>query len=153
MRTNKYNSDDDYENDDYEIHKEYEKIKHFKLEDYLECPETYKIINDEWNERVIRNMENKITDLFELYFNDFKDVPYGFMSRSEMFHSTDLLLLIKHHLIRNYTTDMFKDKPELANPLINSMKYIKQQRNFRKNELLKEKFKKANTDFCWNKVS
>ena len=70
-----YYSDDDLDFEGDEIRKEYEKIKHFTLDDYLDCTSTYKIIYDEWNKRVEDTLESKIISIYEKYYGNFHGVP------------------------------------------------------------------------------
>jgi hypothetical protein len=151
MSSHRYYSDDDHDAEDYELQKEYDLIKQFKLEDYLECPETYKIIDNEWNCRVEDTLETKLNDVFMKYHEYFKDLPEGFFSRSSHIHCVDLFMLVKHHLVRNYSIDMFKENPSLAKPLVNSIQDIKQMRLARNKEQLKHRFNVSNKEFSWGK--
>lgn len=141
---------DDYESDDYETHKEFEKIKHLTLNDYLECEETYNVMNDEWEERFDSNIEEQLNDIFNKYFINFQGENCDFLSRANSYHSADLISLVKFHLRRDYTTDMFEQDPSLAKPLLNSLDSIMQKRKQRRKKDMKEEFTKANKQFSWS---
>lgn len=147
--SSQYYSDDEYDHEEQKKEREFSKIKHFTLEDYLECPETYKIINDEWNERIEQTLEDKIYAIYEKYYNYFKDIPCDFLARSTDLHSTDLFSLVKFHLVRNYSLDLFKENPSLATPLVNSLDMIKRVRKQNKIIQMQDKFMESNQTFSW----
>lgn len=141
---------EDYESDDCETQKEFEKIKHLTLNDYLECPETYNVMNDEWEGRFNSNVEEQLNDIFNKYFSNFQGENCNFLSRAESHHSADLISLVKFHLRRDYTTEMFEQEPSLAKPLLNSLDSIIEKRKQRRKKDIKENFMKANKQFSWS---
>jgi hypothetical protein len=151
MNSHKYYSDDEIDDWDYEIRRQYEVIKHFNLYDYLECPETYKIINKDWNQLVEETLEQKLVNIFMKYHDYFKNISSDFLARSTNTNSFDLFMLVKHHLIRNYRLDMFKENPSLATPLVNSIQDIRKMRSIKNKEKLKERFSASNKKFTWRK--
>lgn len=141
-----YRSDEDDNND-----KEYSRISHLTLSDYLDCNHTKKIIKDEWNERVRDDLECDICDLFNEYYELFRDDNTKLFKRASSIHEVDLFMLVKHHLVRNYNLDVFKENPSLANPLLNSLDNIIQKRKEMRQQNINENFDKYNKTFTWGK--
>jgi hypothetical protein len=145
-----YNTkNDEYYSSDDEYHDGFKKIKHLTIHDYLDCEETREIITDEWKQRVSEDLEENVTDLFNSFREDFIDTPSDLFKRSNVFHDVELFMLVKHHLVRNYSTDMFKNDPSLANPLLNSLEDIIRKRKLLRKKQIQENFDNQNKTFSW----
>jgi len=147
----KYNiSDDEYDSDDYDV-KEFNKIKHLSLEDYLDCPQTNAILKSEWEDQLTEKIEDKVEDFFQKYYDYFKHADTRLFSRAKTHHSSDLFSLVKHHLIRDYNLEIFKSNPTLAQPLVNSIDRIKQDRIKAHRQYMQGNFSSSNNKFSWHK--
>lgn len=116
-------ANDDFSNDElsYEeikLLEKYEKIKHLTIDDYMECKETRKLLLNEWDERFDLNLKNKISEIFDEHFHSLKDELSNVFFRANERHSIDLVSLVRYHLKKDYSLNIFKDNPDLADPLL-----------------------------------
>jgi len=145
-----YYSDDDYESDDQHTKAEYNKLRNFQLRDYLDCPETNKLLNREWDMNVNNTIEHRVDEFFDKHYEFFKHSNTRVFARATSAHGNHLMPLVKHHLVRNYDLNMFKTNPELARPLVNSFNLIKQKRAENKRDELKRNFDYSNRKISWS---
>ena len=143
--------DDYYSDEEYDTSKEYSKISHLQLQDYLECRETFNILNNEWTYKLESELEPEVDKIFNDYFEHFKNEDCDFLKRATTTHAVDFYHMIKHHLVRDYNMDIFKDDPSLAKPLINSIDKIKEERKNKKTFEMQKNFDKLNKKYNWDK--
>lgn len=149
MSLKQYYSDEEIPQEEQQIYKEYQNIKHFTLADYLECTETRTIIEDEWNTRIEETIEPELYALFDMFLKEHKHSGTGLFDRATTQHATDFFLLIKHHLVKKYSTSMFEENPTLASPLVRSLDAIRLARKNRKTQHIRERFQQFNQEFSW----
>ncbi len=141
-----YNSDEEMNN-----MREYSKISHLKLQDYLDCKETFNILNNEWEYKLEDELEPEVDKIFNDYFNHFKEEDCKLFKRASSIHCVDFNNMIKHHLVRDYNLEIFKDEPSLAKPLLNSLDVIYEERRKNKQLSFQENFNKYNKTYNWGK--
>lgn len=127
-------------------------LSQFTLNDYLDCNETREILDSEWDCNIRENMEEEITEIFRNYRLKFENTQSKLFKRSTSEHEATLFSLIKHHLVRNYNTEIFKNNPHLATPLIKSFDTIMQNRKEKAKQAIHKKFENSNKKFNWNKL-
>jgi hypothetical protein len=114
---------DEYLNDELtyeevELLEQYEKIKHFTLDDYMECKETRTLLLNEWEEHFNENLKNKIMEIFDEHYHSLNQELSNVFFRADENHSIDLVSLVRFHLKKNYSTNIFKENPHLAEPML-----------------------------------
>lgn len=146
-----YSDSDDNNTEDFILNKRHGVIKDFTLNDYLNCPETKYIIFNEWEERFSEDLEGKIHTIFNKYRDALQCKMSNVFYCSESYHSQDLCNLVKHHLIKDLTLDMFTENPFLAEPLISSIEKIKQAKRNERIKQMNDNIKQSNKLFAWVK--
>lgn len=147
-----YNSEydsDEYTNYDIMNNEKWKKISHFTVDDYLKCKETRNIILHEWEERIGEDLENKVVGIFNRHMKHLQKGCNNVMYYADETHANDLMEIVKFHLVKNYSIDMFKDNPDLASPILANIEYLKQQRIKARKMIQQEKFRQANKQFNW----
>lgn len=113
-----YNSSDDITPEEEYILKKWETIKDYTIQDYMKCSKTRELLIEEWEERFNKQLEERILDVFNYHFEYLKGNTSNVLYRADKIHGNNLVSLVKHHLVRNYSLDIFKENPDLADPLI-----------------------------------
>lgn len=147
-----YNSEydsDEYTQEDIQIIEKWKKISHFTIEDYLNCKETRGIILRDWEERLSENLEHKVQSIFNNHREHLQKSANNVLFYADESHSNDLMKLINYHLVKNYSTDSFKENPDLASPILANIELLKEQRAQAKKMIQQQKFQKANKKFNW----
>lgn len=152
---------EDHNNSDYEedleqeqIEQEYEKIKHFTQEDYMKCPQTRDILIEDFESRFQETAED---ELRELFINNYQSLAYKFSSvlyRADESHAEDFISMIHHHIEKKYNTDIFKEAPHLAKPLVDQLDDIIQKEKLEQQKMMNKKIGKnikSQEGFVWGK--
>ena len=124
-RTNYYDSDDEIQNLDYHEKAQQEiinKIQQFTIDDYLACKETRNILTMEWEHIFENKLQDQIEYVYAQFLSSMKDGGYNILALADDNHSNDLLSIIKHHIDKKYSLEIFQENPNLAQSLINKDK-------------------------------
>lgn len=155
-------SDYDHENSDFEDDTYNSKndmlkqIDQFTENDYLKCKETRNILIDNFHSKFENDLEDKLKDLFLNYFYNLNGKFSSVLYRAEEEHVNDFIELIKYHISRNYDISIFKDNPELAEPLISQIENIKIKEMKQKQKILNNKMVSSiqnQENFVWKQDS
>ena len=151
MPRNYYNSDSDNDDDEYNFERQekWKSIKHFTINDYLECNETRIVLEQNWNQD-FEDTEKELYDLFDKLMEYIQNNQYDFLSLADNVHASDFVSLIRHHLERNYDVSIFENDPDLANPLIKKYDDIKKEREYQRRLMNQSQLKQSNKSFDWN---
>jgi hypothetical protein len=98
--------------------KENELLNSFTLDDYLKCKFTKDIIQNEWDQNVEKDIQQKLYDKISKHKHDLTDKSYNTLYKMNNYHIENLFDIVKYHLKVDYSTNIFKENPNLANPLI-----------------------------------
>lgn len=109
-------------------------IEDYSLDDYFSCPETRNLLLDDWDDEFDCYIRKPIIDLFHIETTLLKQCFSNTMYKAVDEHAEDLVDIIKYHIKKEYSTDIFTENPDLAEPLIK----MKKQLSNNKNELTKE---------------
>ena len=118
---------DEYVEEEYII-KKVKKLR-FYAKDYMSCKETKDILLTNWRDKFSNSLEEKIDNIFKHNYVYMKQTSANILSRAEKYHASDLVSLIKHHIVKDYDISVFMDNPDLANELLENFNDIKQKRN------------------------
>jgi hypothetical protein len=147
-----YYSDEEDHYDQSKLRK-WNAIKHLTLDDYFKCPQTGNIISNEWNDRFSSHLEQPIVHVFNKHLNHLQNEYSNVLYRASTSHTTDLLNLVKHHLVKDYSVTMFEHNPDLADPLLRSMNEIREKEREKeleeKQNRMSEKLKSSAKEFNW----
>jgi hypothetical protein len=149
-KESEYNSSDDITPEEEYILEKWETIKHYTIQDYMKCHETKQLLIEHWEERFNKQLEEKILEVFKYHFEYLKGNCSNVLYRADEIHGNDLLCLVKHHLVKDYSLDIFKDNPDLADPLVKLYENNYDVEHHDK-KLLHKKFKAANKIYNWGK--
>jgi hypothetical protein len=105
------------------------KLRFYKPDDFLRFPETRKLLVTEWEYDFERNLTPKIEDIFEKHYMYLRNQYSNLLYLASPFHITDLVMLIKHHLKRNYKYELLKDNIDITRKFID---YNEKQKNKKK---------------------
>jgi hypothetical protein len=115
-------------------------IKGFTLEDYFSCKETKNIVKNEWYNKIHNDLEDDLRYLFNDYYNTLSVNKYNTLYKLTEEHFDDLFDIIKFHVRKEYSTEIFELYPHFADPLI----YKVNSKKFNSNNLSKNKYFKIN---------
>lgn len=131
--------------------KEWKKIKHFTVNDYLSCKQTKELLLQEWDKKFNDNLEPNIENVMKKHIDNAKNTSSNILCGANMAHISDLIMLVKYHVVKDYDLTLFEEDPELAQPLVHSIDDIrKKQKNAIKQQQI-ENFKNMNKTYNWGK--
>lgn len=154
----KYSSEDDYNSSDEDFEEYHEllqkekkqnEIKRFSLEDYFKCEKTKDLIINEWEEKFENTLAIKIMHIFNRHYEYLQKNGDDIFYYANKNHLVDLCNLVKYHVQKEYTTEMFDENPELAQPLIESYSKIKKQEQIEEKKKMSKAFISANKEYNW----
>lgn len=118
--------------------------KNFKLEDYLKCPETREILEEQWHEKFCKQCEK---DLWDFYEQEQKEQQAN--SSSILFYDKygsyagNLSALVFPYIEPQYDLQIFYDFPYLAQPLIDDLKNKARVEEEERKRRIRENYEKA----------
>lgn len=141
----------EYDSDEIQYINKKKTIRRYRVNDYMQCEETHKILETVWYNDFIHRLEDPITRLFNKYFNQASKIQSSFLYCANKEHGIVLLDILQHHIQRRYNTQIFKEQPDLALPLLQQKtiqnKIIKKERAIQ----VQRDFQKVNKEYTWGK--
>ncbi len=128
MKIYDHHSDNDYDSDTHDWYAKWGSIKHFNVNDYMSCKETRGILKNNWDDKFYTKLETPILNLFDSYIETLQPLHNSFLYNANSNHGIILLDLIKHHTEKNYSIHIFKENPDLAQPLLNQIYRVNTQK-------------------------
>jgi hypothetical protein len=147
MKTYDNYSDNEYDSDTQDWYAKWNSIKQFNVNDYMSCKETRSILKNNWDDKFYTKLETPILNLFDSYIQTLQPSHNSFLYNANSNHGIILLDLIKHHTEKNYNIHIFKENPDLAQPLLNQIYKITNAKKNKKN-IEKHNFHK---EYNWGK--
>jgi len=144
-----YDIDDDEEPESQYVIELRKSLKNITFDNYMRYPNTRNILIQKWEENFSENLEVYIEMLFERYYESLNDMQSNLFYRAEPHHGSDLVMLVRYHIIRECDTSIFDENPRLAETLINNIKTVKKQQLYDEQKEYRESFKKSNKHFNW----
>ena len=137
-----FNVEDD-EDDKYNIKVEFLK-KNFKLDDYLQCYTTKKILENEHYLKYTYNCENEILEFHENEAKMCNDVlsTILYYDSNNGKYSGMLTKLVYSYIEPEYNLDIFFDNPELADTMLEDLELRKQEEEEEKRRIIRENYDK-----------
>ena len=87
----------------------------FTVEDYMNNPETYAILEDEFFNKFDRNMNDIIHDFYKYKVSDTVDNLIDVFDKDYFAKkSSDLFFIIYSHVVKDYDISIFHNNPHLA---------------------------------------
>lgn len=114
-------NEDELTNEEIDLIHKWEEIRHFTMEDYVSCKETREILIHEWEDKFNNTLEKNILDIFNNHYNNLKEEYSNVLYRCEERHGIDLVSIVRHHLVKKYSLDIFKKNPYLAEPILKKL--------------------------------
>lgn len=146
-----YNSDEELDYFEFQRLEKYSKVAHFTLEDYLKCDKTFKALYNDYEARFYKDTYNDIETLFYQQQELQQNNGLSFLENaSEKNDVANLVFeLVKHHVIPQFDTRIFKKNPDLAQPLLNEIHAIKENEKKMKGLQYVESMKNASKENKW----
>jgi hypothetical protein len=150
---------------DYVDHKEYshkmkmrlkmiQDIRSYTLKDFMKNEKARKILEKTWSNKFYRYCGNHIDDVILDYFEDAKDRDLNIFELIEddyVFKKFSVLFmdLVKFHVKRTYSPDIFYYKPRLALSFIHKLEKEKYKRTQEEMQEREQKMKETSKHFNW----
>ena len=143
------NDSDEFELLENERLEKWDAIKHFTVSDYFSCKETKQTLKEHWAND-FEPIENELYEIFDDYLFCCRERDYDMLALCDDVHRHNFVSLVKHHVKRQYNLKIFEDDPDLAKPLVEQLDDIRRAKKEKRQEALKQQFKKSNKTFDWN---
>lgn len=133
---------------------EYNKISHFTQADYMKCPQTRDILVEDFEEGFQENLEEDLRDIFINNYHTLANKFSSVLYRADESHAEDFIMLVHHHLVKNYNLGIFKEDPSLARPLVEQIDDIREREKLERNKEMNAKINKSinkQKNFVWGK--
>ena len=147
-----YNSDEELDYFEFQRLEKYSKVSHFTLEDYLKCEKTFKALYNDYENRFYNEVYDDMERLFYQQQELQENNGLSFLENASGKNDIANLVyeLVKHHIVPQFDTTIFKKDPDLAQPLLNEIDAIKKNEKVMKNLKYSESMKHASKENKWN---
>jgi len=116
-------------------------LNQFTLEDYLNNPETYAILEDEFFNKFDRNMNNKVDEFYKYKVSDTVDNFIDVFDKDYFAkNSSGLFFIIYSNVLKDYDTSIFHDNRNLAKSMFKDEDGVPKKKNHIPKEILSKKF-------------
>jgi len=88
----------------------------YKLEHFLNCKQTKEILEKEYYNNFVKNMEPELIDFLKYFKEYYKETSLFKETKGNA--EGEFVALIYNNLNKNYDLNIFYENPELAQPLI-----------------------------------
>jgi hypothetical protein len=151
-------SDEDAEEDEETIRERQILKECFKMEDFLEFPDTREIMEQEFRWKFEKELEPKLEAFWEKQVDMCRNQGSTlFDNEIDFSHVGDFIGTVFNYLKTNYDLEIFYDNPSLAKNMVNTYNARKQEQSNQRMVEIRENYKKssenANKKFDWTTKS
>ena len=116
-------------------------LNQFTLEDYLNNPEKYAILEDEFFNKFDKDMNDTINEFYKYKVSDTVDHFLDVFDKDYFAEkSSDLFFIIYSHVVKDYDTSIFHDNPNLAKSMFKDEEGIPKKKNHVPKKIVSKKF-------------
>ena len=151
-----FDAPDEEENEQVVLDEEYlRRIEKLKLKDYLSYKPTRKILDADFDDFILHNLEGDLKDLFEDYRSGVQESQIDLLALSDETHYVDLLMMLKHHIVPKYSDEVFeklKYNTDIMNGLLHKVDVEREKEEDAQKKQRTEEYlsKLKDKTFDWN---
>jgi len=148
------NEFDEQTSEDAYIEAKWSNLQQFTMDEFLECKHTKNLLEQEWDHAFETTTQGDIEEIFTSFAKDMDYSGSNVLALADERHSEDLLELVRYHIDKQYSLQIFADNPDLAEPICYKRDEAFEQRlllkkETQKKETQKKSNKKGNKQFNW----